>query len=249
MNNTNDSPDANHSAPTGGLNTRRIVISGVLGAIAILLGWTRIGYIPVPNIAGSATIMHIPVIIGAVLEGPLVGTILGAIFGLSSFFLAADPIFKDPLVAIVPRLFIGVTSYFAYVAVKKSNRTLNLGMVAIVGILAGLFVHTLLSSANQTLALVLAIVAGVGIIIGFGYLVLHTSADYLPLVAAAVVGTFTNGILVLFMIWLRGYFPWAVLLPVLATNTVAEAIIAVILVVAVVTAWQQIGSGGQKAKM
>jgi len=48
------------------LNTRRIVVSGVLGAIAILLGWTRIGYIPVPNLAGNATIMHIPVIVGAV---------------------------------------------------------------------------------------------------------------------------------------------------------------------------------------
>ncbi len=42
-----------------GLTVRKIVIAGVLGAIAILLGVTRLGYIPVPTAAGNATIMHI----------------------------------------------------------------------------------------------------------------------------------------------------------------------------------------------
>lgn len=48
----------------GSLTVRNIVIAGVLGAVAILLGVTRIGYIPVPTAAGNATIMHIPAIIG-----------------------------------------------------------------------------------------------------------------------------------------------------------------------------------------
>jgi len=117
------------------LNTRRIVISGVLGAIAILLGWTRIGYIPVPNLSANATIMHIPAIIGGVMEGWLVGMIIGGLFGLSSFALATIPLFKNPLVAILPRLLIGVTAYFSYAALKKSNEYLALIVAAAVGTL------------------------------------------------------------------------------------------------------------------
>jgi uncharacterized membrane protein len=49
------------------INVRQIVVAGVLSAIAIVLGVTQLGFIPVPNLSGSATIMHIPVILGAVL--------------------------------------------------------------------------------------------------------------------------------------------------------------------------------------
>ena len=35
------------------LSVRRIVITGILAAIAILLGITRLGYIPVPNLSGK----------------------------------------------------------------------------------------------------------------------------------------------------------------------------------------------------
>jgi uncharacterized membrane protein len=92
----------------GSLTVRNIVIAGVLGAVAILLGVTRIGYIPVPTAAGNATIMHIPAIIGGIMQGPVVGAIVGLIFGVSSFLNATVPLFKDPLVAILPRIFIGV---------------------------------------------------------------------------------------------------------------------------------------------
>ncbi|GAG67869.1 unnamed protein product, partial [marine sediment metagenome] len=50
------------------LTVRKIVMAGILGAIAILLGLPifgslPIGFIPVPNISGHATIMHIPAIL------------------------------------------------------------------------------------------------------------------------------------------------------------------------------------------
>jgi uncharacterized membrane protein len=115
------------------LSTRRIAISGVLGAIAILLGWTRIGYIPVPNLSANATIMHIPAIIGGVMEGWAVGMIIGGMFGLSSFALATIPLFKNPLIAILPRLLIGVTAYYSYAALKRSNEYLALVVSAVVG--------------------------------------------------------------------------------------------------------------------
>jgi len=63
---------------------RKIVITGALGAISVILGVTRWGFIPWVS-GTSLTIMHIPVIIGAVLEGPVVGTLIGLIFGVSSY--------------------------------------------------------------------------------------------------------------------------------------------------------------------
>jgi uncharacterized membrane protein len=115
------------------LTTRKIVISGILGAIAILLGVTPLGLIAVPTPLGHATIMHIPAILGGVLEGPFVGLLIGLIFGLISFLRATIPMFFDPLVAIVPRLFIGVTAYLAYAATRRISPFLGYAMAGIVG--------------------------------------------------------------------------------------------------------------------
>ena len=117
------------------MSTRKIVISGVLAAIAILLGVTRLGFIPVPTAAGNATIMHVPAIIGGIMEGWVVGGIIGAIFGIFSFLQATVPLFKDPLVAICPRILIGITAYFTYAGLKKVNEYLALIVAAAVGTL------------------------------------------------------------------------------------------------------------------
>lgn len=117
------------------LTVRDIVIAGVLGAVAILLGVTRLGYIPVPTAAGNATIMHIPAIIGGIMQGPVVGLIVGAIFGISSFLNATVPLFKDPLVAIFPRLFIGIVAWLVYVGLRRTNEYLAIGVSAFLGTL------------------------------------------------------------------------------------------------------------------
>jgi uncharacterized membrane protein len=132
-----------------GFSVRKIVISGVLAAIAILLGVTRLGFIPVPNLAGNATIMHVPAIIGGVMEGWLVGGIVGTIFGLFSFLQATTPLFKDPLVAVLPRIFIGITAYFTYAGLKKANEFLALIVAAVVGTLT-----------NTVLVLGMAVIRG-----------------------------------------------------------------------------------------
>ncbi len=103
-----------------GLSTRGIVISAVLAAISIFLGATRLGFIPMPT-GINATIMHVPAIIGGILEGPVVGGIIGTIFGLYSFFYATVPMFKDPIIAIVPRIFIGIFAAWAYVAARRAG--------------------------------------------------------------------------------------------------------------------------------
>ena len=95
------------------LTTRRLVMGGVFGAICVVLGLTGLGMIPVPNLTGRATIMHVPVIIAAVLEGPAVGAFTGLIMGLYSF-ITPSAVPPDPLVAILPRSLIGVVSGYVY---------------------------------------------------------------------------------------------------------------------------------------
>ena len=114
------------------LTTYRIVVAGVLAAITIVMGIVPgIGFIPVPNVTASATIEHVPTILGGVLGGPIVGMITGLVFGLVSFFRSTTPIFKDPLVAIVPRILIGLVSWLVYAGLRRFN-------VGVAAFLAGL---------------------------------------------------------------------------------------------------------------
>ena len=62
--------------------TRWMVSVALMAAIIIVLANTPLGMIQLPII--KATTVHIPVIIGAVLFGPLAGAILGGVFGICS---------------------------------------------------------------------------------------------------------------------------------------------------------------------
>jgi uncharacterized membrane protein len=131
-----------------------VVIAGVLGAISALLGWTRLGFLPWFS-GASLTIMHVPVIIGAVLEGPWVGAAIGLIFGAFSMLQAAiapngptDVWFTNPLLAVLPRLAIGPIAWVVHRALKRwpvpalvvagvvgslANTVLVLGMIGVLG--------------------------------------------------------------------------------------------------------------------
>ena len=132
--------------------TRKIVVAGVLGAITVILGATHWGFIPWG--LASFSIMQVPIIIGAILEGPVVGAVIGLIFGLFSMFQASaaptgplDPLFVNPLLSVLPRLFIGPMAWLAWNALKKwpvagmiaggivgslTNTVLVLGMLGLV---------------------------------------------------------------------------------------------------------------------
>ena len=132
------------------LGTRQIVVAGILGGIAVFLGATRLGFIPVPTLAGSATIMHVPAILGGALEGPVVGLLAGGIFGIYSWLYAEVPLFKDPIIAIGPRLLIGVVAWAVFVAFRDRN-------VYLASILSGV-----LGSLTNTVG-----VLGLGVVLGY----------------------------------------------------------------------------------
>jgi len=115
-------------------DTRQIVVAGIIGGIALFLGFTRLGFIPVPiPLIGNATIMHIPAIVGGVLEGPIVGLLAGAIFGIFSFLQADNPIFLNPVIAIAPRLLIGVVAWVVFVGLRRWSVDLAAAMAGLFG--------------------------------------------------------------------------------------------------------------------
>lgn len=117
--------------------TRKITTLAMLSAIAVILGFTPLGIIPVPPV--NATIMHIPVIIAAVLEGPIVGAIMGLIFGILSIIRAITTgnillvAILNPLVSVVPRILIGVGAYYVYKSLPVKNDKIRIGVAAAVG--------------------------------------------------------------------------------------------------------------------
>ncbi|MGL5507909.1 MAG: ECF transporter S component [Paraclostridium sp.] len=120
------------------VNVRKMAVIGMLSAISIMLSMTPLGFIPLGPT--SATIMHIPVIIGAIIEGPIVGASIGFIFGFTSFIRAltiptiTSFAFINPLVSIIPRMLIGVVSYYIYktvFSITKKNTVAGLATGAI----------------------------------------------------------------------------------------------------------------------
>lgn len=154
------------------MRARSIAIAGALSAVAIILGAPplHIGFIP--WFSGAAlTIMAAPVIIGAILEGPIVGIIIGFLFGLSSLIDAAiapagpsDVLFTNPLVSVVPRLFIGLIAWLIYRPFGPRLRVLAIVLAGIGGSLTNtvlvLGVLVLLGKIGIVLSLTIAAVNG-----------------------------------------------------------------------------------------
>ena len=119
--------------------TYELVLTALFTAIIIIMAFTPLGYIPLVVI--NATIIHIPVILGALFLGPKKGAFLGFIFGLTSFinntFKAATAsafvfspvlaynvvgvsgIFRSLYICFVPRVLVGVVPYFIYVLIRR----------------------------------------------------------------------------------------------------------------------------------
>ncbi len=119
--------------------TYEMVLTALFTAIIVIMAFTPLGYIPLVVI--NATIIHIPVILGALFLGPKKGAFLGFVFGLTSFinntFKAATAsafvfspvlaynvdgvagIFKSIYICFVPRILVGIVPYFVYLLIRK----------------------------------------------------------------------------------------------------------------------------------
>ena len=124
------------------LSTYDLAVAGVFGALAIVLAFTPLGLIPVPNISGSATSLHLPAIVAGILAGPAVGALVGLVLAIASWSLysatfitlAGGNVLVALLAAFLPRILIGVLAYYAYRPLRRWP-ALAAGVAGIVGTL------------------------------------------------------------------------------------------------------------------
>lgn len=166
--------------------TYELVLTALFTAIIIIMAFTPLGYIPLVVI--NATVIHIPVILGALFLGPRKGAFLGFVFGLTSFInntfkaatasafvfspvLAANVvgisgIFKSLYICFVPRILVGVIPYFVYILIrdllkgeKKLRRIVINGVISVIFLFSvKAFVDNLMQSKEGS---IIGAVAGI----------------------------------------------------------------------------------------
>lgn len=133
-------------------DTRWMVGVALMAAIVILLANTPLGMIQLP--VTKATTVHIPVILGGVVLGPMAGALLGGVFGICSLIsntltptltsFAFSPFMsttglsgavKAIWISVGCRVMIGVVVGWLWIILKKLKRpdTISLAIVGFVG--------------------------------------------------------------------------------------------------------------------
>ncbi len=112
--------------------TKSLTMCSILAAISIFMTYTPFGMIPF--LIFSVSISHMPTIIASLMMGPVQGAIVGAFFGATTMSKAfimpggiLDPLFMNPLISVVPRIFIGITPYYVAKLIKNENMRIILG--------------------------------------------------------------------------------------------------------------------------
>jgi uncharacterized membrane protein len=135
-----------HDVSSPRISAQHIAVSGIFGALAIVLAFTPLGLIPVPNPTEAATSLHLPAIIAGLLAGPLVGGMVGLVLAVSTWYLynPAYMTFADGnllvalLAAFLPRILIGILAYYAYRPLRRWPAAAA-AVAAVVGTLTNTF--------------------------------------------------------------------------------------------------------------
>ena len=183
--------------------TRWMVSVALMAAIIIVLANTPLGMIQLPII--KATTVHIPVIIGAVLFGPLAGAILGGVFGICSLvsntmaptllsfafspFLASNlaGVLKALWISVGCRILIGVAAGGLWILFRKIK--LNTYVALAIAGFAGSMVNTIMvmGSIYFLLAQQYAEAKEVAVTAVFGLIMGTVTASGIPEALAAAV--------------------------------------------------------------
>lgn len=120
-------------------NLRYLVELALLMGILLMMNITGLAMIPLPG--QYASIMTVPVAVGAMMLGPLAGGILGGVMGCISFYTAVKTGFSTLFLAgytggtvvllslvntMLPRILMGVCVGWIYRAVRRLDRTKTL---------------------------------------------------------------------------------------------------------------------------
>ena len=189
------------------------VTVALMMAIVILLANTPLGMIQLPII--KATTVHIPVIVGAIVLGPLAGGILGATFGVCSMisntmaptllsfafspFLSTTGLIgavKAIWIAIGCRMLLGVIAGWLWILLKKIKVNQNISLVAVPFISSMLHTILVMGSIYVLLAAQYAEVKEVAVSAVFGLVMTTVFGSGIPeAIAATVIGAVLGKVL------------------------------------------------------
>lgn len=235
--------------------TYELVLTALFTAIIVIMAFTPLGYIPLVVI--NATIIHIPVILGALFLGPKKGAFLGFIFGLTSFInntfkaatasafvfspvLAADIIgisgvFKSMYICFVPRILVGIIPYFVYLLIRdllKKDRKIwriliHAAAALILFISVRAFVSNLTGGENVLIAAAAGLVCGLVLFIVLTIGSGKKGSSSIALAYAGLTGAFTNTLFVMSGIYILYKDAYANALGI-AGDTVIDVIMGVV---------------------
>lgn len=201
-------------------DTRWMVSVALMAAIVIVLANTPLGMIQLPII--KATTVHIPVIIGAILLGPLAGGILGFVFGVCSLisntmaptllsfafspFLSTTGLsgaLKAIWISVGCRILIGVAAGWLWILFRKLNANRRMVQIiawVVVSIVAGLLWELLQElQVRQSVAISITV-----FVVGTLWLILKEQKmnQVATLIITGFVGSMVNTIAVMGSIYL-----------------------------------------------
>ena len=205
--------------------TYELVLTALFTAIIVIMAFTPLGYIPLVVI--NATIIHIPVILGALFLGPKKGAFLGFVFGLTSFInntfkavtasafvfspvLAANVvgvsgIFKSMYICFVPRILVGIIPYFVYILIrnllKSEQKIWRIVIHAVAAVLLFIsvraFINNLTADGNGLIGTAVGLILGVALFVLLTVGAKKKGAASIALAYAGLTGAFTNTLFVM----------------------------------------------------
>ena len=154
---------------------QRITRLGIMIAVIFLMTFVpNIGYIQTGLL--SITTIHIPVIVGSAILGPVGGLVLGATWGITSFLKVLSmpgtvetAIFLNPMVSIFPRILVGLIISYSTIGLGKliKNRDIKYALVAAIATLSNtvlvlssmfIFAQGGVLSFNQAFSVILTVI-------------------------------------------------------------------------------------------
>ena len=205
--------------------TYELVLTALFTAIIVIMAFTPLGYIPLVVI--NATIIHIPVILGALFLGPKKGAFLGFVFGLTSFInntfkaatasafvfspvLAANVVgisgvFKSMYICFVPRILVGIVPYFVDILIRKVLKgeqkvwrvVIHAAAAVILFISVRAFVNNLVKGINGLIGTLIGLLIGVLLFIVLSLGTQKKGSAGIALAYAGLTGAFTNTLFVM----------------------------------------------------
>lgn len=173
-----------------------LTLHSMIIALIALMGFIPfLGFIPL-GAGVSITIMHLPVLLGAVLLNPKSATLFGFTFGVVSLLVVltnptpqpTDLFFINPLISVLPRILFGLIAGVVFLFAKKVKGPLQLVTLSGAALIATIL-HTILVLTMLWLFEGAAFVETFGNIINFIGFILGLNGLIEAVLAAIIIPT------------------------------------------------------------